>query len=85
MASHSSPYTGPMSYALLGQAADAAAPGGGGPGIMTSLFMLAFIVVLFAAIGVVGWLLLKVLVRAAYPPPKGLRKCPHCGKDLPDS
>ena len=42
---------------------------------------LLIVVIMLAAMAFVGWLVLRVLIRAAYHPP--LKKCPHCGKDLP--
>jgi hypothetical protein len=37
--------------------------------------------IMFGGVGFVGWLVLRILVRAAYS--SSPRKCPHCGKDIP--
>jgi hypothetical protein len=38
-------------------------------------------IVVFLAFSLfVGWLILRILYRAAYPPK--LARCPHCGRDL---
>ena len=54
-----------------------------GPTIVTMLAATVLLVVCIAFLAwlaFAGWMLLRIVYRAAYPPEP--KKCPHCGKPL---
>ena len=55
-----------------------------GPSIVTRLVATVVLVIVMAfgaALAFVGWLVIRILIRNAYPPEP--KMCPHCGKPLP--